>query len=292
MVRYLMISKRKPFFYVMWPNKGRKSKPGLEHSLLTLYQKTGQALKFAEAKLHSGLFKELQGKKLFKRDMNTFLLQNACQSALDVHKIAASMITPNQKSGAGAYLKSIRHPDLCPECALPCYETQTVCEACHIQVCSDMCAKIHKSLHDVKQCTINATIDHAIKGSLKGGENCMNCDISYVRWLRCRYVVFSLVVKGASWNKLEGNDCCVPLVVLSYLGLGKEICDQIGGYEEVMKPLGPNDEQLMTTSNFNGEILTQKMSVCGLCKIVSYCSRECQVLDHKKHQEECRFIKD
>lgn len=193
MVRYLMKNKQKRFFYVMWPNKGRETKPGLETGLAYLLQKSNEALKYAEKKLHTGLSEELAGKKRFQRDMKTFLLQNACQSALDVQKIALAMLKPNQTNGFGAYLKSIQDPHLCPECKFQCYESQTVCKACEIDVCSDLCAKVYRSRHDSKQCVINASIDHTIQKSLKGGENCMGCGISLLQWLWCRFIVFSLI---------------------------------------------------------------------------------------------------
>jgi predicted PP-loop superfamily ATPase len=33
---------------------------------------------------------------------------------------------------------------------------------------------------------------------------------------------------------------------------------------------------------------TKRLSKCGRCKKVRYCSRDCQVKDHKKHKGECR----
>ena len=35
-------------------------------------------------------------------------------------------------------------------------------------------------------------------------------------------------------------------------------------------------------------ISTKKMSLCARCQKVRYCSRECQVKDHKRHRSECR----
>ena len=35
---------------------------------------------------------------------------------------------------------------------------------------------------------------------------------------------------------------------------------------------------------------TKKLSLCSQCQKVRYCSRECQVKDHKKHRAECKAV--
>jgi len=69
---------------------------------------------------------------------------------------------------------------------------------------------------------------------------------------------------------------------------------QMGGpasqkiYEQVAQaPKGKKGRADMFTCAFCGKTASEKLKMCSRCKMVSYCSRECQVEHWKVHKKEC-----
>lgn len=78
-----------------------------------------------------------------------------------------------------------------------------------------------------------------------------------------------------------------PLFALSYLDtIGQTLKDRVkgGNTGHTVSPSSGGRKCAKCAK----ELLEGKLSVCGNCKAASYCSRECQVADWKKHKIACK----